>query len=337
MAQRDTNTLIKCENCGEYYSATYKECPFCDDFEDDYYEDDYQETPRRRSTHGGRRLVTNKRGGGYGRGWSAGRILITLASIGMIVAAIWIVLTVVKPLIDRGQIDPNNTPPVTSQSPTPPVTSQSPVPSETPGVTDEPPVITETPPEPTGGDIPADQTATSFTLNKTDFSFSKQYPAPITIKVTFYPAGSTGEITWTSSDPDVASVDANGKVSHGTKAGTTTITATMAGGAKQTCTVRSTISGTPTVSPDPSPSPSTNPNTNLSLNKTDFTFSSTKEPAVQMKVNGTSSTPKWSIGNTNVATISSDGKVRPVGNGTTNITCTVDGQTLKCIVRVKLQ
>ena len=27
----------------------------------------------------------------------------------------------------------------------------------------------------------------------------------------------------------------------------------------------------------------------------------------------------------------------PVGNGTTNITCTVDGQTLKCIVRVKLQ
>ena len=332
MAQRDMNTLIKCENCGEYYSATYKECPFCDDFEDDYYQDDYQETPRRRSTHGGRRLVTNKRGGGYGRGWDLGRILITVASIGMIVAAIWIVFTVVKPLVDRGQVDPSN-------SPNPPITSQSPAPSESPNVTDAPPVSSEDPqPEPSGGDIPADQTATGFTLSHTDFSFSKQYPAPITIKVTFFPAGSTGTITWTSSDPDVAAVDANGKVTHGTKAGTTTITATMAGGAKQTCTVRSTIEGgTSTPSPSPSPSPSTNPNANLSLNKTDFTFSSLNEPAVQMKVNGTSSTPTWSIGNTSVATISSDGKVRPVGNGTTNITCTVDGQTLKCIVRVKLR
>ena len=327
------NTLIKCEYCGEYYSATYKECPFCDDFENDYYQDDYQETPRRRSTHGGRRLVTNTRGGGYGHSWGLGRILITLASIGMIAAAIWIVFTVVKPLIDRGQVDPSSTknPPVSHITPTP---SEDPVPSEEPPVPSEDPV-------PVVPSVPADQTATGFTLNTTDFSFSAKYPAPITIKVSFYPAGSNGYITWTSSDPDVATVDENGKVSHGTKAGTTTITATMAGGATQTCTVRSTISGTPAASPSPSSSPSpsasANPNAKLSLNKTDFTFSSLSEPAVQMKVNGTSSTPNWSIGNTSVATISSDGKVRPVGNGTTNITCTVDGQTLKCIVRVSLR
>jgi len=329
MAQRDTNTLIKCEYCGEYYSAIYKECPFCDDFENDYYQDDYQETPRRRSTHGGRRLVTNKRGGGYGHGWGAGRVLLTIASIGMIVAAIWIVFTVVKPLVDRGHVDPDN-------PPSPPVSDESPLPSQDPVETDEPPIVTDDP-EPTGSDIPADQTATGFTLSHKDFSFSNQYPAPITIKVTFSPAGSTGFITWTSSDPDVATVDENGKVSHGTKAGTTTITATMAGGAKQTCTVRSTISGGTAPSPSPSPSASTAPSGDLSLNKTDFTFSSLSEPAVQMKVNGTSSTPSWSIGNTSVATISSDGKVRPVGNGTTNITCTVDGQTLKCIVRVNLR
>ena len=52
-----------------------------------------------------------------------------------------------------------------------------------------------------------------------------------------------------------------------------------------------------------------------------------------MKVNGTSSAPSWSIGDTSVATISADGVVRPVGRGTTTITCKVDGQTLKCIVR----
>lgn len=327
MAQRDINTLIKCEYCGEYYSATYKECPFCDEFEDDYYEDDYQAPSRHRSTHNGRRLVTNKRGGGYGRGWNTGRILITVGSIGMIIAAICIVFTVLKPLIDRGNVDdPNHSPSVGHESPLP---SDDPV-TNPPAVTDDPVVD---PPAPTTSDIPADQTATGFTLDKTDFSFSSKYPAPITIKVSFFPADSTGTITWTSSDPDVASVDANGKVSHGTKAGTATITATMAGGAKQTCTVRSTISGGSASTPSPSPSASTSPSTNLSLNKTDFTFSRLNEPAVQMKVNGTSSTPTWSIGNTSVATVSGDGTVTHVGKGNTTLTCTVDGQTLTCIVR----
>ena len=36
---------------------------------------------------------------------------------------------------------------------------------------------------------------------------------------------------------------------------------------------------------------------------------------------------------TSVATISADGVVRPAGPGTATITCTVDGQTLTCIVR----
>ena len=52
-----------------------------------------------------------------------------------------------------------------------------------------------------------------------------------------------------------------------------------------------------------------------------------------MKVSGTSSTPTWHIGNTSVATISGDGTVTAVGEGNTTITCTVDGQTLECIVR----
>jgi hypothetical protein len=52
-----------------------------------------------------------------------------------------------------------------------------------------------------------------------------------------------------------------------------------------------------------------------------------------MKVSGTSSTPVWSIGNTSVATITEGGLVKPVGRGTTTITCKVDGQTLECIVR----
>ena len=73
--------------------------------------------------------------------------------------------------------------------------------------------------------------------------------------------------------------------------------------------------------------------TSLSLNHTDFTFSGMDNPSVQMQVSGTSSTPTWSVSDTSVATISADGVVRPAGPGTATITCTVDGQTLTCIVR----
>ena len=62
--------MIHCPYCGEDYSSTYKHCPFCDEVEpaeDDYQTDEYDEAPRSR---GGKRLVTNTRGGGYGGGGS---------------------------------------------------------------------------------------------------------------------------------------------------------------------------------------------------------------------------------------------------------------------------
>ena len=99
----------------------------------------------------------------------------------------------------------------------------------------------------------------------------------------------------------------------------------MAGDYQQECTVRNSVTSASSSGSASSAS--------LSLNKTDFTFGSLSEPAVQMKVSGTSSTPVWSIGNTSVATITEGGLVKPVGRGTTTITCKVDGQTLECIVR----
>lgn len=313
---RDKNALIKCEHCGEYYSATYKECPFCDE-----YDEAYDDEPARR--RGGKRLVTNTRGGGYGRGWTPVRIFVTVLSLAIIIAAFCIVFTVVRPLIDRGKIDPSAPPAAESVSPSAAAPDSSALPSEAPTAN----------PEPTPSQIPSNQTATGFTLSKSEFAFSDRYPDPITLKVTFKPAGSIGFITWTSSDPDIASVDENGKVSHGSKRGTATITATMAGGVTQTCTVYNQVTGGAAATPAPSASPSAAPSS-LSLNKTDFTFSSPTEPAVKMKVNGTSSTPTWSVKNSAVASITSDGVVTPVGRGTTTILCTVDGQTLECIVRV---
>ena len=308
------STVIRCPNCGEDYSVTYKRCPFCEEkasakkrerYEDDggdfeiEYEGDEESTSRR---SGGKRLAG------------------TVISLAIIAAAIWIVATQIVPLVKRSEIDPDATP-------TPPVT-QSEGPSQDPDATDAPDDTTPpslTPEPEATPTVPVGQTATGFTLNKSDFTMNDQYPDPVQLTVTFTPAGTTGEITWTSSNPDVATVDATGLVRPGSKTGSATITAAMAGGYQQECTVRNSVTSASSSGSASSAS--------LSLNKTDFTFGSLSEPAVQMKVSGTSSTPVWSIGNTSVATITEGGLVKPVGRGTTTITCKVDGQTLECIVR----
>lgn len=58
------------------------------------------------------------------------------------------------------------------------------------------------------------------------------------------------------------------------------------------------------------------------------------EPVVPMTVDGTDSTVKWSTENSDVATVNSDGEVTAVSPGKTMVVAEVDGQTLKCVVRV---
>ena len=110
---------------------------------------------------------------------------------------------------------------------------------------------------------------------------------------------------------------ANGSVT-GVAGGPATITA-VAGEETVECIV--TVTGEPWVS-----------DANLSLNKTDFTLYS-DNPDVQMEVRGTDSTVVWASENPAVATISETGVVKWAGKGTTNVTATVDGQVLTCIVR----
>lgn len=306
----DRPTMIHCEYCGEDYASTYKHCPFCDEMplDDEDYDGD-EDAPRR--PRGGKRLVTNTRGGGYGRGPSPLRLIGIIISLAVIIAAIIIVISVIIPLVTKGN-SANDPGAIESVMPT-----DSAQPSADPT---ESPDSVET--------IPADQTATDFSLSLTEFSLSNRYPDPVTLKVTFIPEGSTGTITWTSSDPDIVSVDETGKVSPGSKTGNATITATMPGGVTHTCLVHNSVTtGSTTTSGG-----STATTATLSLNRTDFTLSKTY-PSFQVKVNGTSSTPVWSIGNSGVATVSSNGTVTYVSKGQTTLTCSVDGKTLTCTVR----
>jgi uncharacterized protein YjdB len=169
---------------------------------------------------------------------------------------------------------------------------------------------------------PALQTAQSFPLNNSDITL-KSVGETYQLRTTLVPAGSIGNITWTSSNPSYVSVSADGKVTAVSK-GTSTITATLEGGYTQKCIVRCNWSDS---SPTPTPASS-----GLTLNRTDFTMSS-KGETFTLKVSGTGSTPTWSTSNSSVATVSSAGKVTAVSSGTATITATVDGKTLKCIVR----
>ena len=363
------NETVRCENCGEYYATTYKRCPFCeeraadrrgrrdeDEYEDydvfdDEYDDDYEDDEPRRG--GGRRLVTNTRGGGYGRrGPSPLSVILAVLSLALIGAAIWSIVSFIVPIVQRG--DPGPVPSVTPSAPVvvSPTPSQDPEPSVDP--TAEPSVeptqgpgdVDVSPSPAPGGDIPASQTATAFTLvnyaGKTiqDISLSDSYP-DFTFRVSFSPSGSTGSITWESSKPEVVAVDQNGKLTPVSK-GSATITATMAGGYSQSCVVRNNVTtGGGSVTPA-EPSASTEPGTSsssLSLNVgkavdgNGYDFSLPVGDAWTLKVKGASGTPTWSVKDSSIATVDGSGRVTAVSKGNTTITVTVDGQTLTCLVR----
>lgn len=310
MANKPTgnrNKTIHCDVCGEDYAATYKRCPFCEEQNNG----GKARRPRR----------SNNRGGGYSTPPTPARILTTILTLALIVAAVCIVVSIVRPFLGQGQGDP--------------------APSDSPAVTSSAPSADQPDPsaDPT---IPPDQTATGLSLDQSDFTL-QSYGQKVTIHATFTPDGSKGYVTWTSSNPEVVSVDENGIVTAIGKSGgvsSATITATLTGTQiSQTCIVRCSFDApagatVPGASASPAPSGSGTSTGTLSLNREDFTLNATW-PTFQVTVSGTTSTPTWSIANTAIATVDSTGKVTRVGIGTTTLTCTVDGQTLTCIVRCK--
>lgn len=320
-----------------------------EEYDDDVYDDDDDDSPPPRGD-GGRRLVTNERGGGYRRrGPSVGQIIVGILSVALVASAIYIVVLLVSSILDKNPPIPpsSSTPPTHSLSPAPSGTSTA-EPSPSPAETSAPPAVSPSA-EPTGSAIPSGQTATAFTLTdragarKQDITLSDQYP-DFKFVVAFSPNGSKGTVTWSSSKPQVVSVDASGKV-VGLSKGVATITATMAGGYEQQCMVRSTVSSgsaqpapSPSAAPSASASPSPSSGGALSFNvasKDEFTLTG-KGDSWTLKVKNAVGTPTWSIKDASIATIDAAGKVTAVSKGSTTITAAVDGQTLTCRVHVNI-
>ena len=158
-------------------------------------------------------------------------------------------------------------------------------------------------------------------LNKSSLTLEKG--ASQTLTATILPEDTTEDkkVTWTSSEPSVATVNSSGKVTA-VGAGTTTITASC-GGKTATCqvTVKISISS-------------------INLSKTQLTLEkgSTETLTTTILPADTTedTTVTWTSSNVSVATVTSEGEVTAVGRGTATITASCGGKTATCNITVNV-
>lgn len=251
MASRPSpNSLIHCAACGEDYSATYKRCPFCGaknmppfapgpasfrsnpdenrsgrrpaDPDDTYVfdgqdlfdgdpDDDY--TPVR--SKGGKRLAEKPSSSPFASAeinWP--RMITFLCSLIIIIAAMVIVFTVIYPQLRAGKdpaADSTGSPSAAATNPAGD-TTQPVAPAASDPVSD----VTDPPVESDPGDPPVDPNGLSTISFRGahDDDFTLQPDESHTITLNFDPADWAGAVSWTSSNPEYATVDASGKVTN---------------------------------------------------------------------------------------------------------------------------
>lgn len=159
----------------------------------------------------------------------------------------------------------------------------------------------------------------SVTLNKTDISLTKGATETLTAAVA--PADTTFKtVRWSSSDPSIATVDENGKVTA-VGPGTATITATATNGTADTADDKS---ATCTVTVHIDVSYLTLYDYYAIVNVSD----SKKLPTVVFHPDNTSDkTLKWESSNTDVATVDQNGRITGISLGNALITVTATNGT----------
>ena len=333
----ETGTLIHCESCGDDFSATYRRCPFCGTkpgneptttlprideyiFEGgDVFDDNYHASEPASTRRAGKRLA-----GGIqddippATNWT--RFITFLCSLVIIATALIIVFTWVYPAIHVE--DPvADASPALSQTPDAPPSAE-PSPDALPSAAVSQPPVTSQPPVSTPA--PVGNVVTALSLNKTDFTLRPD--ESYTIKATISPSGWSGAVSWTSSNPDIATVDGKGKVVNvntADKKRSVTITCT-AGEKTATCIVF--CNGGSGAAPSA-------PTETLSLNKTDVSI--VVGESFTLRAQGRDGV-KFSSSDSSIATVDSTGKVTGTGSGRTTITVTApNGAVGTCIVRVR--
>ncbi|AEG13898.1 Ig domain protein group 2 domain protein [Desulfofundulus kuznetsovii DSM 6115] len=193
--------------------------------------------------------------------------------------------------------------------------------------------ITGETPQPPGGEVKV----TGVKLDRNTLSLS--VGSTVQLKATVIPDNATNkEVTWSTSDEKIATVDDQGNV-KGVAEGKATITVTTAdGNFKDTCevtVVRTSGSG----GGGGGGGSTTIPVTGVTLDKTSLTMTvgeSVQLTATVSPGNATNKKVTWSSSNTAVATVDDTGRVTAVAAGTANITVKTEdgGKTATCVVTV---
>lgn len=141
------------------------------------------------------------------------------------------------------------------------------------------------------------------------------------LTATIYPDSATNKtVTWKSSDKTVATVDESGLVTA-VGNGTANITATTEDG-NYTATCKVTVEI---------------PELTLSLDKSELTLTQTEEQQkLTATVSDTEEKVTWLSSDPFVATVTRDGTVTAIANGTATITASARGKTASCTVEVAL-
>lgn len=178
--------------------------------------------------------------------------------------------------------------------------------------------------------------AESLTLDQTEVSLAEAGTA-VTLVPTFSPDGSTGTVTWTSSDEKIAAVDEAGTVTA-VAPGTVTITATLENGATAECKVSCTWTaeggdnqttaneggGEGAEQPQEAAKPA--------LSNNDITLSS-EGATQQLTVENAGGDVTWTSSDDTIAKVSADGTVTAVAPGRATVSAKIGEQTLNCAVR----
>lgn len=164
---------------------------------------------------------------------------------------------------------------------------------------------------------------TGVSLDKTG-TIDAAIGTTLALKATVTPAGTYSELTWTSSAPTIASVDANGRVTP-LRTGTTTITVTA---------VRAGVSATVQVRVSNPVRP-----TGISLNYTgtvELSIDQKLALAATLSPAGAQSELQWRSSSSAIATVDATGVVTPVKEGTATITVTALDGNRSASVRVRV-
>lgn len=158
---------------------------------------------------------------------------------------------------------------------------------------------------------------TSVTLNKTELTLEKGKTETLTATVN--PSDATDQtVTWSSSKTDVATVDANGKVTA--TAGGSAIISAKAGDKQATCTVTVSV-----------------PVESIALDRESLTLeeeATTTLVATVKPDDATDKTVAWFSSNNEIATVDETGKVTAIKAGEATITAKAGEKTAACKVTV---